>query len=444
MSKQGCPTLDDLSTYSAKSWLADIPSELISLLTSICDINTFDDKNSYLIAKLVEQLYFIRNSKITLPLSERESILCYSLTTSKIYANFQAHSSPSSSYWHLIHTLDQSASNPIPFPPGVVRYAFDNNQVVGKTYIIRGGDNNVPTSIITSSLYAELNKSNLQDDNNLKPKHWMFSKPTPEQENEIVALSDKYNDFFRASRDERIRTSLAEVIKEEEQEGTDHIDKLVDNQHNSDNYKLCATCGAENIKTYRVCRNCNGPLVKQNPANINTEEEQPFNVYQCFEDVNINANEATVIPGEPDFVNPNSFENISVVLRNVGKRAGIAEYGGSRQWLLIECDGQPYTILRNLIDNVWKCPNCHISFYSLVSFNEHFCHILKKIEGYREFDWIVPIVGLLHLEINAARSFLKLNWDVFIKDIAYVLGFKTEKAQRYCQRGSDHHKTGSC
>ena len=58
--------------------------------------------------------------------------------------------------------------------------------------------------------------------------------------------------------------------------------------------------------------------------------------------------------GEPDFHNPNSFENISVILRNLGVRAGITNYGGKdREWLLLEVDGAIFAIMEQLMFSVF-------------------------------------------------------------------------------------------
>jgi len=68
------------------------------------------------------------------------------------------------------------------------------------------------------------------------------------------------------------------------------------------------------------------------------------------------------------------------------------------------------------------------------------CYILDRKRPLREFSWLVPVSGLLYMEINFARAFTKLNWDVFIGRLSYVLGFKSLQAQEYIRRGADHHK----
>ena len=102
-------------------------------------------------------------------------------------------------------------------------------------------------------------------------------------------------------------------------------------------------------------------------------------------------------------MNPNSFATITEVLQNIGHRTGIKHYGGGkREWLFVECDGLPYSIISDLLDNLWQSTLCKDCFYMLTSFKEHKCFIFYKVEPVREFSWIVPIFGLLHFEMNAA------------------------------------------
>ena len=43
--------------------------------------------------------------------------------------------------------------------------------------------------------------------------------------------------------------------------------------------------------------------------------------------------------------------------------------------------------------------------------------------------------------MNACKSFMNWNWDVFFSKIAADYGFKTENALEFIRRGTDHHKT---
>ena len=94
------------------------------------------------------------------------------------------------------------------------------------------------------------------------------------------------------------------------------------------------------------------------------------------------------------------------------------------------------------MSNVWRCFECKKCFYKYDTFKEHRCYLLGKCKvGKREFDWIVPIAGVLHVEINAVKSFVKLNWDLCLGKLVDELGFHSPKAQEYLKKGSNHHKT---
>ena len=50
-------------------------------------------------------------------------------------------------------------------------------------------------------------------------------------------------------------------------------------------------------------------------------------------------------------------------------------------------------------------------------------------------------ITVVTFEINAACSFLKRNWSVFISTIGSQIGFQSSKAESYFLKGPDHHKT---
>ena len=44
-------------------------------------------------------------------------------------------------------------------------------------------------------------------------------------------------------------------------------------------------------------------------------------------------------------------------------------------------------------------------------------------------------------EMNATKAFVKLNWPIFLSEIAKELGYNTVKSLGYIERCSDHHKS---
>ena len=158
--------------------------------------------------------------------------------------------------------------------------------------------------------------------------------------------------------------------------------------------------------------------------------------------VEIKENTCRVTIGEPELLNLNSFQSLSHVLRKIGTEAVISRYDGhQREWMFLECDDGIYPIILQLIFNAFFCPACKQSFYGENSFENHDCCISNSIDPEREFDWIILLPGLFHLEMNAARALFELCWDPFLKEIVKVLSFTSPRAQEFVKKGSDHHKT---
>ena len=57
------------------------------------------------------------------------------------------------------------------------------------------------------------------------------------------------------------------------------------------------------------------------------------------------------------------------------------------------------------------------------------------------YGWILLRPGGGHIEINMFREFFEIYFDVFLEDLAKLLGFQSEKAISYCKKATDHHKT---
>ena len=90
--------------------------------------------------------------------------------------------------------------------------------------------------------------------------------------------------------------------------------------------------------------------------------------------------------------------------------------------------------MEQLIFNVLACCHCKESFYGKEAFEEHRCYILHQVAPTHEF-------GLLHVEMNACKAFIDMNWNIFVSEIAQCLSFRNLKALDYIRKCSDHHKT---
>ena len=147
-------------------------------------------------------------------------------------------------------------------------------------------------------------------------------------------------------------------------------------------------------------RNCGGKLQKQTLNFKDYQEDigQNFNSYQSFESLPSKLPNIDCMTGEPEFLNPNGYNNIVQVLQSIGLRSGIKQYGEEeREWLFVECDGLPFNLIRDINSQILKCSFCHKCFWGDVSFEDHTCFIVRNVSPVREFGCLVPIFGLLHI-----------------------------------------------
>ena len=144
------------------------------------------------------------------------------------------------------------------------------------------------------------------------------------------------------------------------------------------------------------------------------------------------------------FVNPNSFESLKLVLRHIGKTAGVRRYGGTeREWVIVCCDGLPYTMIFRLIQEYLTCAACDKGFLGSELFEQHKKQHSEQEEVHyiREFDWVLVHTGDGHYEMNMMKSFIELNWDVFMTLLVNRMGWTSEAAMRAAKLCYDNHKT---
>ena len=110
--------IDSLIEYNPLSWLQDRPPELVHFLSQLTntDLNTCSKNKCMLLCKIIEQIYYVRNSKLVLPCHFTESVMSYSLTNSKSYCNFVSNRGPGGSYTSLSSWLNRISSYPLLCP----------------------------------------------------------------------------------------------------------------------------------------------------------------------------------------------------------------------------------------------------------------------------------------------------------------------------------------
>ena len=150
---------------------------------------------------------------------------------------------------------------------------------------------------------------------------------------------------------------------------------------------------------------------------------------------------------DPVFVNRNSIDTIVQVLRHIGTNAGLSRYSGSeRKWLIICCDGSPFTLMVKICREFLLCLECNKNFMGSKEFLQHVeksysNHCTYEILHMREFDWIVLLPGDGHYEMNFMKAYFELNWNVFIQRLVISMGWRSEATQNSAKRCHDNHKT---
>ena len=155
-----------------------------------------------------------------------------------------------------------------------------------------------------------------------------------------------------------------------------------------------------------------------------------------------------VLASDPIFLNPNSQDALKDVLCRVGKTANVKQYNPSDPeaclWLHMTMDGLPYLVSKKVIETVLLCTECGEELVkNTVSEHCLMVHDGQRCSAVCEFDWVVLRIGKLHMEMNMAKHFVDLNWEVFLSQLASELGFVSEAAQKFVRKGSGHHKTMS-
>ena len=227
--------IDTLIKHKPLNWLSNRPQESVHLLAKICqiDLNTATDRKLLIIEKIIELIYFSRNSKLILPQHFLENLMSYSLTNCKTFSNFMGSRSPGGTHTYLSSWLSQQANEPIDCPAGIIKAVFDNNQKIGKTYLITG-DNIVPSIVMTSNLWITFNPtSTLQNEEQFKNDFWMWTDKEINSD-ELINVLTEPGAYFRESKDELIGTCIDTVYKQHSKQNgecSDHVDVSISTQN---------------------------------------------------------------------------------------------------------------------------------------------------------------------------------------------------------------------
>ena len=370
-------------------------------------------------ALIIELMYRLRSKRVVFPFSFLQKLYIYNKTNSKVVADVLSGVHPGGCYFNLKNWLNNlnSSNEPVAVPKCDVVNVFDNEQVIRYRRTIDPGATS-KTSVVTSCAFVQFD-SKLQQD------------PTLVQS--FVHNLEEYDNYITMARTEKAKETLKLMRRTFE----DGIKGIID-QKTEVHEKLRTV--HNNMWENSIVEKLN-IVMKEKGLAIDTDFDKEQVRYGHVETGHLGKKEVTLM--EPAlYANPNSYENVAKVLREIGKRNGVSIYGGNdRAWTFVCCDGLPFNIVRKLISDGLLCIHCK-GFY--IGMNElclhhHEIHPGKELSFLHEFSWVFPIIGNGHYEHTLLRSFFDINWIPFLECVAEEIGYKSNKSKAYIKSANNHH-----
>ena len=216
----------------------------------------------------------------------------------------------------------------------------------------------------------------------------------------------------------------------------DCIDELLKLRLEEDHFKICLQCNSKASVRLRTCNVCKGKLVRLEVYIEKSQQEKVF-LYSYFK-VKETSKALKIKLGEPDILNPNIFENLSVFLRSLGQRTKISQYfllisqAESRKWWGYggdeKNDGDILNPVLKLIFNVYHCLDCNEAIYRQANFESNLFN--GAVHGNKSTGW--DLIGFFHKQVYFILKRMLQNvllLQPFMKEICMYLGFFSENAQ---------------
>ena len=442
----------------------------------------------YRLNKTVESILNLTAINLTLPTHLRESLVLYSMTGSKLALQLLGKGGAHASYASVKAWLRQLGVDTLDVPDGDLVITFDNNQVLERRWKVKL-KNEVRCNIVTVVASFKMSDLSLQNNKSFKVDTTRINQKNIESLKFIDQQEDVKNTHYShlySYIQKQIDIVKSEQVVNEGHGFTDLIDRNVAEKQHAAHFKTCYNCDFRDIpKSKHACPMCKVKVTKamfaamnlDEVGNAKAEETRPFSnpreykvtvkkgddtlpvsvtceqqdtfepsVPPEYHEVMLDVPEPqipTINVLEPIYVNPCSYESVAIVLRNIGRKCGITRHGGKRAWVAVACDGLPYTLCNRLLKSSFLCLTCSANLNGAdecVQHENEFHEQSENVQIVKEFDWVVLVPGSGHIEINMVRGIIELGWDIFWKELAMTMNFRSETALRYAKAASDHHK----
>ena len=500
MRNQAVKSLKALVEFDMGSYLNQRDPSLVSLLLGIsgkphvtevevCMDDANEVKSTYKLCKTVESIVNLTGLSAVFPVHLRESVLINSVGGSALSLQLLSSTSPHASYRTIRDWLNQLGTDTEMNLSGNLVGVFDNNQTLQRRWRVML-ENKVYCNVVTIVAFFQLNRNgDLQTRSDLKPGIWLM-KGIGEDVKQKIKFIDKIDEVKQTHYDRHLYPYWSRIIKEviedqrmEHHEDSDEplfvdsIDDCAAVKKKNAMYKKCFDCNTNDIDMNKInCPNCKTNLKQSKQRYLGLSDKSTYSVKEMKKTrqmpkqyrldisevsgqsrVKLNkvevAEEEGIPPNkchvtEPVFVNPCSYNAVNSVLKHIGEKSGIAKYNngiGSREWVIVYCDGSPYNLCFRIITCTYRCAICADTLCGMKEVEKHLQSHMIAREDFNgqyslEYDWVLLQPGPGHIEMNMLKGITDLCWEIFWKDLAQLMNFTSDKALFCCRKVSDHHK----
>ncbi|XP_065180592.1 uncharacterized protein LOC135811302 [Sycon ciliatum] len=440
--------------------------------------------------------------------------IVYAVTQSRVAVDLIGHLGPGGSYTLVKDWLANLGGERISVPPGFVTIGFDNEQRQLKSYLSRGA-NRSTYEVLTNVVYAVNDDSSVQSNEQFHFRHWVF--PSVAELQNIYDTHPETTDSHSPMHahllqymDSRINNLLMEAKYK------DPVDTYGREEERAKKVIVCPGCKTEYEKRKVKCSNTECAVENLRAAIASATGQSRVStevirvprqgtvghgtqyVYKNVADgagVVVGkvrsgvhgASENTLPPAdvgllEPVFVNPNSHEAVRVLLREIGKDAGVnqclGDGSGTRHWVNVVCDGLPYSLMRTVLGESREAVrlatlNAAGVLNSKAMGKQELVGALRerglstagsltvlrtRLDDHlqlettagnitmphhypdAEFDWVVCQSGGLHWEMNLIQAVIKTLFPFVYKEFLLCQGYTSPRQLDWAHKAKDHHR----
>uniref|UniRef100_A0A7M5WMT3 Uncharacterized protein n=2 Tax=Clytia hemisphaerica TaxID=252671 RepID=A0A7M5WMT3_9CNID len=338
-----------LQTMKPENDIGSYDSFLLALLVGLSKRDISAERKAqvkYQVIMIMETIFSLCNLKWIFPYHFAANVVQSFISGSKIVTVLNGKLTPGGGYTTYLTWLKGFGKLPITCIIGEIITFIDN---IGR-YIIKNyrvtKDKVGAADVITTTLHILLNTTqSLQTNASYKPNLWGISLSMQQKQEMMEVFITNTCIIFRRCRYNYLH-QMIELFKQDD-------DKVVSARVSQLMSTHTRVCTNENCKALygprkRKCDKCSSEVKRIEETKEKREQQttsEGGKYLPLGETQNINTCPMKV--GEPILFNPNSYENLELILKQLKENLAI---GRGREWTFVGCDGPPYCLANRLID----------------------------------------------------------------------------------------------